>query len=187
MLARLRTLRPAATRTALTGLLTLTVVTVPGSVAPVRAAEVPAYRVLAGTVLEPLPARWVLPVHSYRLTGRFGETSSLWHTVHTGLDFAAPTGTLIRSLGAGVVLSTGFDGRYGNKTVVRLVDGTEVWYCHQSAISVKPGQAVRVGEPIGYIGSTGNVTGPHLHLEIRPRPDRPVDPDPWLRARGLHP
>jgi len=144
-------------------------------------------KVLPGEVLRPRPKpRFVLPVRGYHLTGRFGNTSSLWRTVHTGLDFAAPSGTPIRAVAGGVVVSAGYDGSYGNKTVVRLKTGTELWYCHQSSIKVRPGQRVKVGQVIGSVGSTGNVTGPHLHLEVRPHEDDPVDPDRWLDMHHLH-
>jgi len=160
--------------------------TIPGSTGPAHAEAVPAkYQIAAGTVLKPLPPRWVVPVRGYRLTGEFGDTSYHWSTRHTGLDFAAGAGTPIRSLGSGVVTQAGYDGRYGNKTVVRLRDGTEIWYCHQSAVTVSVGDSVYAGQRIGSVGATGNVTGPHLHLEIRPRTDDPVDPAAWLRARGL--
>ena len=77
--------------------------------------------------------QWVLPVEGYHLTASFGQSSGLWATTHTGLDFAAPEGTPIRAIANGVVTSTGYDGSYGNKTVVTLEDGTELWFCHQSA------------------------------------------------------
>jgi murein DD-endopeptidase MepM/ murein hydrolase activator NlpD len=131
--------------------------------------------------------QWVLPVVSYHLTARFGQFSGLWATSHTGLDFAAPEGTPIRAVANGVVTSTGYDGSYGNKTVVTLDDGTELWFCHQSAISVHPGDQVRAGEVIGLIGATGNVTGPHLHLEVRPGGGDPVDPFQALVVHGLKP
>jgi murein DD-endopeptidase MepM/ murein hydrolase activator NlpD len=131
--------------------------------------------------------QWVLPVVGYHLTARFGEFSGLWATYHTGLDFAAPEGTPIRAVANGVVASAGYDGSYGNKTVVTLDDGTELWFCHQSAISVHPGEQVRAGEVIGLIGATGNVTGPHLHLEVRPGGGDPVDPFRALVGHGLRP
>ena len=131
--------------------------------------------------------QWVLPVVGYHLTARFGQTSGLWATVHTGLDFAAAEGTPIMAVANGVVASTGYDGSYGNKTVVTLDDGTELWFCHQSAISVHRGEQVRAGEVIGAIGSTGNVTGPHLHLEVRPGGGDPVDPYQALVVHGLQP
>jgi murein DD-endopeptidase MepM/ murein hydrolase activator NlpD len=185
MLATLR--RRAATRALVPGLLTVSAVTFPGATQPAAAVPAPVYQVLPGTVLRPVPASFRLPVHGFRLTGRFGDRSGLWSSVHTGLDFAAPSGTPIRSVSAGRVISTGYDGRYGYKTVVRLADGTELWYCHQSVVRVSIGERVRAGQVIGAIGSTGNVTGPHLHLEVRPSADAPVDPLVWLRGHGLRP
>ncbi|ROR90693.1 M23 family metallopeptidase [Nocardioides aurantiacus] len=149
------------------------------------AALVPPARVVGGTELEEKPPPWQLPVAAYHLTGRFGASSSLWSSSHTGLDFAAPEGTPLVAIGPGTVVSAESDGAFGNKTVVRLDDGTELWYCHQSAFVAEPGQRVGPGTPIGRVGSTGNVTGPHLHLEVHPTGDAPVDPDQWLRDRGL--
>jgi murein DD-endopeptidase MepM/ murein hydrolase activator NlpD len=185
MLAALR--RPALTRAMVTPLIAISAVALPGASAPASADPLPSYRVLPGTTLHPLPPRFVLPVDGYHLTGRFGDRSGLWSSVHTGLDFAAPSGTRIRSVAAGRIVSTGYDGRYGNKTVLRLVDGTELWFCHQSQIDVRVGERVGRGQVIGAIGSTGNVTGPHLHLEVRPGGQEPVDPLHWLRAHGLRP
>ena len=132
---------------------------------------------------------WVLPVTGgvYRLTSRFGECSSLWSRCHTGLDFAAPSGTPIKAVAAGVVTEVGFAGPYGNRTIVTLEDGTEMWYCHQSATAVSTGQAVRPGEVIGAVGSTGNVTGPHVHVEVRPGAGDPVDPFGAFVAHGINP
>ncbi|WP_310963507.1 M23 family metallopeptidase [Nocardioides terrisoli] len=148
---------------------------------------IPPFRTVAGDVLRPNPARWVLPTEGYHLTGRFGDVSGLWHTVHTGLDFAAPYGTPIRAVSGGVIVSTAYDGSYGNKTVERLPDGTDLWYAHQSAFAVQPGTQVVPGQLIGYIGTTGNTTGPHVHLEVRPDGGAPIDPFTALEAHGLHP
>ncbi|GAB4003754.1 M23 family metallopeptidase [Nocardioides ultimimeridianus] len=142
-------------------------------------------RVLHRAALQPVPVG--LPVVHYRLTGRFGDVSGLWRTVHTGLDFAAPEGTPIHAIAEGVVLSTGYDGSYGNKTVVRLDDGTVLWFCHQSAFEVKVGQRVEPGQVIGLIGATGNTTGPHLHLEVHPHGGDAIDPFTWLVHQGLEP
>lgn len=129
--------------------------------------------------------QWVVPVTGYHLTARFGQASGLWARRHTGLDFAGPSGTTIVSVAAGTVVSTGYEGAYGNRTIVRLLDGTEVWYCHQSRIAVSPGQQVRPGEVIGYTGSTGNVTGPHLHFEVHPGGGAAVDPEPVFRDHSV--
>jgi len=131
--------------------------------------------------------RWVLPLASYDLTAGFGQSSSLWSSTHTGLDFAAPSGSPIVAVASGTVSSTEYDSSYGNKTVITLDDGTEIWYCHQTSFAVSPGEAVTAGQTIGSVGSTGNSTGPHLHLEVRPGAGDPVDPGAALMARGVTP
>jgi len=146
---------------------------------------VPPYRIVRGAELEAKPPPWVLPVGGYHLTGRFGASSGLWSSTHTGLDFAAAEGAEIRSIGPGVVTEAASDGAFGNKTVVRLDDGTVLWYCHQSDFAAEKGQRLAPGDLIGYVGSTGNVTGPHLHLEVHSG-NKPVDPEPWLNEHALH-
>lgn len=130
---------------------------------------------------------WQLPLASYRLTASFGQASGLWSSTHTGLDFAAPTGTPVMSVARGTVRSTDYAGAYGNRVVVALEDGTEVWFCHLNSFSVSPGQTVDGGQQVGTVGMTGNTTGSHLHLEVRPGAGDPVDPYAALRARGLQP
>ena len=143
--------------------------------------------VVPGFHLKAKPPPWVLPVAGYHLTARFGMSSGLWSHNHTGLDFAAPEGTEIRAIGPGTVTSSAYDGAYGNKTEIRVDDGTVLWFCHQSGTEVSVGQRVSQGELIGYVGSTGNVTGPHLHLEVHPGGGDPIDPEAWLPEHGLHP
>ena len=132
---------------------------------------------------------WQLPIASgvYELTATFGQCSGLWSHCHTGLDFAAPDGTPIKALANGVVKETGWAGAYGNRTVITLDDGTDLWYCHQSQFAVKKGQPVVGGQTIGFVGSTGNSTGPHLHLEVRPGGGDAVDPERALAVRGTAP
>ena len=129
--------------------------------------------------------RWVLPLERLDITAEFGQYSGLWATFHTGIDFNGDAGDAIRAVAAGVVSSTGYEGSYGNKTVVTLIDGTEIWYGHQSSINVVPGERVHAGQVIGSVGSTGNVTGSHLHLEVRPGAGDPVDPRPAFAAHGV--
>jgi murein DD-endopeptidase MepM/ murein hydrolase activator NlpD len=133
--------------------------------------------------------QWVLPVAPgvYHLTARFGEYSYLWSSMHTGLDFAAPTGTPIMAVAGGTITEVGYSGAYGNRTVETLPDGTELWYCHQNEFGTEVGATVKPGQVIGYIGSTGNVTGPHLHLEVHPGGGDPVDPYTALQVHGLNP
>ena len=104
---------------------------------------------------------------------------------HTGEDLSSPSGTPIYSIAAGTVTSAGYDGSYGYKTVVTLEDGTELWYCHQTSIGVSVGETLVPGQSIGTVGSTGNTTGPHLHLEVRPGAGDAVDPVSALAARGV--
>jgi hypothetical protein len=133
--------------------------------------------------------QWVLPVTPgvYHLTARFGDYSALWANFHTGLDFAAPTGTPIMAVASGTITEVGYSGAYGNRTIETLPDGTDLWYCHQNEFGTAVGDKVKAGQVIGYVGSTGNVTGPHLHLEVHPGGGDPVDPYPVLVAHGLYP
>lgn len=102
---------------------------------------------------------------------------------HTGLDFAAPTGTPVKAVAAGKIASAGWSGAYGYRIVLELEDGTEIWYCHLSSMSVTSG-SVGAGDTIGRVGATGNVTGPHLHLEVRIGGST-SDPLAWLESKGL--
>ncbi len=132
---------------------------------------------------------WHLPLAagSYRLSSTFGECSALWSQCHTGLDLAAPAGTPVLSVAGGVVTETSYAGAYGNRTIVTLEDGTDIWYCLQSAFGAKVGDQVVGGQPIGFVGTTGNSTGPHLHLEVRPGGGDAVDPFRALTVHGLQP
>lgn len=130
--------------------------------------------------------KWVLPLNSYGITATFGQYG-LWASYHTGLDFNANSGDPILSVANGTVTETGYDGAYGNKTVVTLDDGTEIWYCHQTSIYVSVGDRVNGGETIGTVGATGNVTGSHLHLEVRPDGGGPVDPFQAFVEHGIVP
>ena len=133
--------------------------------------------------------QWGLPIPSgeYHLTGRFDDVSGLWATVHTGLDFACPTGTPIHAIAGGTITEVGWAGAYGNRTVETLPDGTELWYAHQVRFGATVGEKVTEGEVMGYVGSTGNTTGPHVHIEVRPGGGDPVDPDTALKAHGIDP
>lgn len=101
--------------------------------------------------------------------------------LHPGVDWAAPRGTPILAAGNGTVEKAGWSSGYGNFTLIRHTNGYESAYGHQSAIAkgIRPGTKVRQGQLIGYVGSTGLSTGPHLHYEVRIN-DKPVDP---LRVR----
>jgi murein DD-endopeptidase MepM/ murein hydrolase activator NlpD len=130
---------------------------------------------------------YVLPIHDYHLSAGFGLTGPLWESIHTGLDFGASTGTDLVAVADGTVTEVAYAGAYGMRTILTLQDGTELWYCHQLTPLVFEGQTIEIGEPLGLVGSTGNSTGPHLHLEVRPDGGAPIDPAAWLRAVGLNP
>lgn len=128
--------------------------------------------------------RWVAPLDSIVLTATFGQYG-LWSSYHTGLDFNGNTGDPIKAVTNGTITFAGFDGAYGNKTVITTEDGTEIWLCHQTEIYVEVGETVRAGEIVGTVGTTGNVTGSHLHLEVRPGGGDPVDPHQALEVNGV--
>ena len=131
--------------------------------------------------------QWSMPVSDFTISASFGESSGLWANGHTGTDFNTYSGAPIYAVANGVITSTGYDGAYGNKTVLTLEDGTELWFCHQSSFSVVAGDFVRSGELIGAVGSTGNSTGSHLHLEVRPGGGDPVDAYAALIANDARP
>lgn len=118
------------------------------------------------------------PVAAPRQTSGYGmRTHPIqgFRKMHTGVDFGAPTGTPVYAAGDGVVADAKWWGGYGRW--VRLSHNSE-WqtgYAHLSRIAVKPGQRVKQGELIGYVGSTGNSTGPHLHFEVWYK-NKPMNP-----------
>ncbi|GGW74664.1 M23 family metallopeptidase [Streptomyces xantholiticus] len=136
--------------------------------------------------LAELAKSFALPTSSYTITSTFGESGSMWSSgQHTGLDFAAPTGTPVKAVHGGTVKSAGWSGSYGYRIVLELEDGTEVLYAHLSSMTASAGQQVTTGETIGRVGATGNVTGPHLHLEVHTAGGSGIDPMAWLRDKGL--
>jgi len=131
----------------------------------------------------------VLPVTpgSYRLTARYNQAGSAWSSgFHTGLDFAAPTGTPLYAITDATVTSTLWHASYGNLTILTADDGTVFYYAHQSSRSVTEGQRVTAGQKLGAVGETGNAFGAHLHLEVRVGGQR-TDPEVWFAHHGATP
>ncbi|MEU3599679.1 peptidoglycan DD-metalloendopeptidase family protein [Streptomyces sp. NPDC006798] len=124
---------------------------------------------------------WVTPVSTEPATA-FGTKGSMWASgQHTGTDFPAPQGTPVVAAGAGKVVETGWAGAYGQSVVIEHDGGVRTRYAHLSAIGVSVGQTVQAGDAIGAVGSTGNSTGPHLHLEFIVN-GVAVDPMTYLRG-----
>lgn len=101
------------------------------------------------------------------ISSRFGVRSSIRVSAHTGLDIAAPKGTPIKAAAAGTVIYAGYKGSYGNLVVISHGNGVQTYYGHCSTLCVSAGDTVSQGAVIAKVGSTGNSTGNHLHLEVR--------------------
>jgi murein DD-endopeptidase MepM/ murein hydrolase activator NlpD len=127
---------------------------------------------------------WVTPLPGGRVTSCFGRR---WGKLHAGVDFAAAPNTPEHAVGAGRVISAGwaFSG-YGISVVIDHGNGYLTHYAHMVKTVVSTGQKVKAGQVIGYEGSTGHVTGPHLHFEVHKGAMwNQINPAPWLRARGV--
>lgn len=121
-------------------------------------AKVPAYnqaglKNASGYYVNPLPG---------------GKKSRGTNATHKGVDFGAPTGTPIRAAADGTVTFArlGYNGGFGNMVIISHKNGTETLYAHMSKLGTTPGAKVDAGDVIGYVGSTGRSTGPHLHFEV---------------------
>ena len=101
------------------------------------------------------------------ITSRFGASTRIRASNHTGLDISASTGTPIKAAASGTVTFSGRKGSYGYMVVLSHGNGVQTYYGHCSKLYVSAGQTVSQGDVIAAVGSTGNSTGPHLHLEIR--------------------
>ncbi|MFD4230900.1 peptidoglycan DD-metalloendopeptidase family protein [Streptomyces sp. NPDC058545] len=119
---------------------------------------------------------------NYRASGANWSSGS-----HTGIDFPVATGTSVKAITSGTVVTAGWGGAYGNEVVVKHADGHYSQYGHLSALSVSVGQTVSTGQQIGLSGATGNVTGPHLHFEVRTGPayGSDIDPVAFLASHGI--
>ncbi|MGW7350940.1 aggregation-promoting factor C-terminal-like domain-containing protein [Streptomyces sp. NPDC054784] len=126
--------------------------------------------------------QWIKPVNVPYGT-KFGTRGGMWASGrHTGLDFPAATGRTVKAVDQGSVAYARSGGPYGNHVLVSHGGGLASLYAHLSGISARSGP-VKQGQTIGRVGATGNVTGPHLHLEAR-RKGVPVDPMPYLTGGG---
>lgn len=133
----------------------------------------------------------IYPLKQYVVTQKFGETVTDAKG-HTGLDLYQPVGTPIYAaeggdiLCAGVISNSYGNEDYGNCVLIDHHDGLYTFYAHMNTVDVKTGMSVIQGAQIGTVGTTGNVTGPHLHFEVRTNPTwnraNFVDPEPYLTS-----
>ncbi len=119
------------------------------------------------------------PISGARITSGFGMRRHPllgYNKLHTGVDFGAARGTPIKAAGDGVIVQAGWRGSYGRAVVIKHTGKYSTLYAHMSKTAkLEKGQKVRQGQVIGYVGTTGRSTGPHLHYEVR-KAGRPVNP-----------
>jgi murein DD-endopeptidase MepM/ murein hydrolase activator NlpD len=109
-----------------------------------------------------------------------------WGTLHAGIDLSEPVNTPIRAVADGTVESAGWvHAGYGISVLIDHGNGYLTHYGHMNRTAVGAGETVAAGEIIGYEGSTGNSTGPHLHFEVHRGAWNQINPAPWMRARGI--
>lgn len=144
----------------------------------------------SGDIIPPAPARaltarpQIMPLSDARLTSGYGMRD---HPIlrrrarHNGVDLAAPRGTPVYATADGLVEMAQYYSSYGNYVQIEHAGEIETRYAHLSSYTVRPGQQVQMGDLIGYVGSTGRSTGPHLHYEVRVGGD-PVNPIPYMTA-----
>ena len=134
------------------------------------------------TQLYAAPTGLVYPLMGTRISSDFGIRN---HPVlkkvrhHGGIDLAAPHGAPIRAVKEGTVVFADVYGGYGKFVVITHPDGLTTHYGHCDSISVRTGQHILAGQVLGMVGSTGRVTGPHLHFEIR-KNGKPLDPESMI-------
>ena len=129
------------------------------------------------------------PIPGMSVTTSYGaKDPSMWrgsNNKHTGQDYAAPIGTDVQVVADGTVIDEGLDSGYGIYVQVDHGGGYQTIYGHLSKKLVKVGDSVQKGKVIGKVGSTGNVTGPHLHFEVRKGKNNPVDPSSFIGSGTL--
>lgn len=108
---------------------------------------------------------WPLPGHTY-ISCHFGEVDAFGNAGHRGTDIPAPEGTPILAAHSGTVLVSGWNDSYGNQVLLDNGAGLSTRYAHMTQTAVTAGEAVTAGQIIGYVGSTGDSTGNHLHFEV---------------------
>lgn len=134
---------------------------------------------------EPILIAFHEPVPGRAVVSPFGLRQLPWEEggrLHAGLDIQAQHGEPIRAAADGVVVSAGQNSTYGRYVALKHAEGLTSFYAHMGSIGagLTPGRALKAGDVLGQIGSSGASTGPHLHFEIRDRNDRPLNPRLFL-------
>jgi murein DD-endopeptidase MepM/ murein hydrolase activator NlpD len=111
----------------------------------------------------------------------FGWRVIPWPEFHRGVDLSADYGQPVHAAADGVVVAAGWDGGFGIKVALDHANGYQTWYAHLSRVAVSPGQRVRKGETIAFVGATGEATGPHLHYQVM-LDGQAIDPAPYLNG-----
>ncbi|GAA0484358.1 M23 family metallopeptidase [Streptomyces olivaceiscleroticus] len=159
--------------------------TVPTAIASALVLTVPQ----GATAADRAAGGWARPITApYYISSSYGVRGDWAAGHHTGVDFAVPTGSRVRSVGSGTVVLARRSGAYGKAVTVRMRDGHYIVYGHLSKISVKPGRSVGAGSRLGSSGATGRASGPHLHFEVRNARGYGNDVNPlrYLSRRGVH-
>ena len=133
-------------------------------------------------VIDSMRPKVTAPVNGATLTSNFGTR---WGAMHGGLDLAAPLGTPLFAAADGVVTDAGPASGFGIWVKIRLSDGTVLLYGHMYNVNVQPGQVVKAGDLISWVGNNGYSTGPHVHFEVHTPGGTKLDPQSWLAERGV--
>lgn len=133
--------------------------------------------------VSPTPSGWFTPVAKYYFSARYGVAGSWSSGRHTGLDFVTRNGAPIRAAADGVVVAAAYEGAYGNLLQLKVGPKTQVWMAHLQRFNVSPGDVVKAGEVVGWVGMTGNTSGPHCHFEVRVK-DQPTNPERFFWPDG---
>ncbi|MCC5033750.1 M23 family metallopeptidase [Streptomyces sp. WAC 00631] len=130
---------------------------------------------------------WTRPVADAEVSAAYGIPGGWLAGRHTGVDFAVPVGTPVRSPGPGEVVTAGWGGAYGHLVTMRTEGGQYLLFAHLSRIDAAPGQRVGPGELLGLSGNTGRSSGPHLHFEVRQSTEygSDINPRSYLASKGV--
>ncbi|GGV74188.1 peptidase [Streptomyces gelaticus] len=150
------------------------------SVTAAPESKAPAAKSSSSGYVHPVPGNHTT---NYRASGSNWSSGS-----HSGIDFPVASGTSVKAITSGTVVTAGWGGAYGNQVVIKHADGRYSQYGHMSSLSVSAGQSVGAGQQVGLSGSTGNSTGPHLHFEVRTGPayGSDIDPIAYLASHGIY-